>query len=109
VLVDEYDGPVNDPASARRAVEKMDGADMALLANHGVFIVAKSVRAAHQRAVALEWRCRVAFRLMAAGVHDRDLPDAIRERLGRAGGAGFIGFWEAMVRQELAADPNLLD
>ena len=30
VAVDEYDGPVNDPTSARRACEAMDGADLAL-------------------------------------------------------------------------------
>jgi len=35
-LVDEYDGPVNDPNTARRAIEKMDGAHLALLAGHGV-------------------------------------------------------------------------
>ena len=38
VLVDEYEGPVNDASSARSAVEKMGDASMALLAGHGVFV-----------------------------------------------------------------------
>ncbi|HWE57708.1 MAG TPA: class II aldolase/adducin family protein [Acidimicrobiales bacterium] len=109
VLVDEYDGPVNDPDLARRAVEKMDGADMALLAGHGVFITGRSIRAVHQRAVALEWRCRMAHAVMAAGVSGGELPAEIRDRFGGNDGAGFIGFWEAMVRQELRQDPSLLD
>ncbi|HET6874481.1 MAG TPA: class II aldolase/adducin family protein [Acidimicrobiales bacterium] len=109
VLVDEYEGAVNDPNLARRAVEKMDGADMAILAGHGVFITAKSIRAAHQRAVALEWRCRMAHAVRAAGVSGGELPATIRERFGQNDGAGFIGFWEAMVRQELREDPSLLD
>lgn len=108
VLVDEYDGPVNDPQQARRAVEKMGDADMALLAGHGVFVTARSVRAAHQRAVALEWRCRVAHAVLAAGGGAGELAAEVRERFGRQDGAGFIGFWEAMVRQELRLEPQLL-
>lgn len=108
VLVDEYDGPVNDPALARRAVERMGDAEMALLAGHGVFVTGRSVRAVHQRAVALEWRCRVAHAVQAAGVAGSEVPPELRERFGRNDGAGFVGFWEAMVRQELRADPDLL-
>lgn len=108
VLVDEYDGPVNDPDTAARAVAGMGMADMAILGGHGVFVTGGSTRAVHQRAVALEWRCRVAHAVMAAGRSGTELPAELRERLGRNGGEGFIGFWEAMVRQELRADPSLL-
>jgi L-ribulose-5-phosphate 4-epimerase len=61
VVVDEYDGPVNDASSARSAVEKMGDASMALLAGHGVFVLGGSARAVHQRAVALEQRCQHAW------------------------------------------------
>ena len=63
VLVDEYDGPVNNPDSASRAIAAIGTADMALLANHGVLVTAGSIRAAHQRAVALENRCRRAWQV----------------------------------------------
>ena len=53
-LVDEYEGPVNDSNSARRAVTEMGDASMAFLAGHGVFILGGSARAVHQRAVALD-------------------------------------------------------
>lgn len=107
VVVDEYDLPVNDPGSARRAVEAMGDADIALLANHGVFILAGSIRAAHQRAVAMEQRCRNAWLAESAG-GGRPLPEAARTYLGRSNGEGFIGFWEAMARSELRRDPALL-
>lgn len=107
VVVDEYDRPVNDPGSARRAVEAMGDADIALLANHGVFILAGSVRAAHQRAVALEQRCRHAW-LAESADGGRPLPEAARAYLGRSNGEGFLGFWEAMARAELRRDPSLL-
>ena len=107
VLVDEYEGPVNDAGAAARAVEAMGGADLALLANHGVFVLAGSIRAAHQRAVALEQRCAHAWQVEALG-GGRPLPDDVRTLFGRSRGEGFVGFWEAMARQELAADPTLL-
>ncbi len=106
-VVDEYDGPVIDPAAAERAVKAMGGADMALLANHGVFVLAGSIRAAHQRSVALEQRCRNAW-LAETGGGGRPLPESARAYLGAGNGEGFIGFWEAMARSELRRDPTLL-
>ena len=37
------------------------------------------------------------------------LPTWYLERMEASNGDLFIGFWEAMVRQELRADPTLLD
>ena len=73
VLVDEYDGAVNDPDAARGAVATMGDADIALLANHGVFVLGRPHRAAHQRAVALEQRCQQ--RLARRGAGDRPVAD----------------------------------
>lgn len=110
VLVDEYAGAVNDPDSARRAVEAMGGADIALLAGHGVFVLGNSIRAVHQRAVALEQRCRHAWMVRAAGGSlESPLPQWYVEKMVQSRGDAFIGFWEAMVRQELRDDPTLLD
>jgi L-ribulose-5-phosphate 4-epimerase len=108
VVVDEYDGPVNYRGSAARAVTAMGRADMALLVNHGVFVTAGSVRAAHQRAVALEYRSRRAWQVEVLG-GGRQLPDPARSFFRASDGEGFAGFFEAMARRELRADPTLLD
>jgi ribulose-5-phosphate 4-epimerase/fuculose-1-phosphate aldolase len=109
VVVDEYDGPVNEPNIARRAIQAMGEANLALLAGHGVFVLGGSARAVHQRAVALEQRCQRAWHVRAAGAAAKSaLPDAFVSAMARSDGEGFIGFWEAMVRQELRADPTLL-
>ena len=71
VVVDEYDGPVNAPDSAARAVASMGSADTALLVNHGVFVTAGSIRAAHQRAVALEYRSWRAWHVEVTGIRTR--------------------------------------
>jgi L-ribulose-5-phosphate 4-epimerase len=108
-LVDEYEGPVNDAGSARRAVEQMGDASMALLAGHGVFVLGGSARAVHQRAVALEQRCQHAWYARAfGGSAVSRVPQTFIDLVSRGNGEGFIGFWEAAVRNELAADPDLL-
>jgi hypothetical protein len=64
----------------------------------------------HQRAVALEQRCQHAWYARAAGGSDASrLPQAFIDRMALTDGEGFLGFWEAAVRAELAADPDLLD
>ena len=83
---------------------------MALLAGHGVFVVGGSARAVHQRAVALEQRCQHAWYARAAGGEDVSrVPESFVNLVAKSDGEGFIGFWEAAVRAELVADPDLLD
>jgi ribulose-5-phosphate 4-epimerase/fuculose-1-phosphate aldolase len=108
VLVDEYDGPVDSPDSAARAIGAMGTAASALLANHGVLVTATSIRAAHQRAVALEYRSRRAWYVEAIGP-GRPLPDPARSFFRASDGEGFIGFFEAMARRELRRDPHCLE
>lgn len=110
VLVDEYAGSVDSSDAATKTVAAMGNADLALLAGHGVFVLGTTVRAVHQRAVALEQRCRMAWHVRAAGGELQSvLPDWFSERFRRSDGDNFIGFWEAMVRAELRADPTLLE
>jgi L-ribulose-5-phosphate 4-epimerase len=110
VLVDEYDGGVDNMVAAQEAVGRMGTADLALLAGHGVFVVGSTARAVHQRAVALEQRCQRAWHVMAAGRPlESPVPTWWTDLMNRSDGNGFIGFWEAMVRKELRVDPTLLD
>jgi ribulose-5-phosphate 4-epimerase/fuculose-1-phosphate aldolase len=107
VFVDEYEGAVNDLGIADRAVRAMGSADMAILANHGVFVTGTNVRAAHQRAVALEQRCRNAWHVEALW-GGKELANDVQEKMLRSDGTGFIGFWEAAARAVLRAEPDLL-
>ncbi|MCU1374130.1 MAG: class aldolase/adducin family protein, partial [Actinomycetia bacterium] len=107
VFVDEYDGPVDDADIAARAVRAMGDADLAILANHGVFVLASTVRAAHHRAVALEQRCRHAWYVEALS-GGKELPAEEQAKRVLHDGNGFLGYWEAAARQELRADPTLL-
>lgn len=106
-LVDEYTAAVDNVDAARAAVLAMGDADMALLANHGVFVTGSTVRAVHQRSVALEQRCRHAWYVEAIG-GGQPMPPALMAQREQSDGNRFIGFWEAMVRAELRRSPTLL-
>jgi L-ribulose-5-phosphate 4-epimerase len=80
-----------------------------------VFVLGGSARAVHQRAVALEQRCQHAWHVRAAAAAIATaatatsvLPEAFLTAMAASDGEGFIGFWEAAVRAELRADPDLL-
>ena len=45
----------------------------------------------------------------AGGSGDSRVPQAFLDFMAGSDGEGFVGFWEAAVRAELAADPDLLD
>ena len=80
-------------------------ADIALLAGHGLCLVADDVAEAHLRGTAFEQRCREAYRVEALGGGIELAPD-VQATLGAA---KFDGFWEAMARRELRLDPSLLE
>lgn len=109
-LHDEFNGPVQEIANAKACVEAMGDKPVALLANHGVFVVAENVAKVYHRASTLEWRCRNAWRTETLGGGVELKPD-----VARAFGelfdtpVAFPGLWEALVRRELRLDPSVLD
>jgi ribulose-5-phosphate 4-epimerase/fuculose-1-phosphate aldolase len=110
-LYDEYASDVTDDDVAERNVLAMGANVAAILANHGVFVVADSIQRAHQRCVSLEQRCRIAWRIKALG-QDKGHPmtqsavdGLVRAKLRNKGGDRF---YHAMIRREVLADPNVL-
>jgi len=61
----------------RRSSRVMGDANVGLLQNHGVVILADNIHQAYLRAIAFEWRCEQAWRIAAAG---GGKPDETRPR-----------------------------
>lgn len=107
-LVDEYRGTVEAKERGGSAVATLGGAKWALLANHGVLLVAGSISQAYLRAATLEWRCRHAWHVEALG-GGAPLDPAVAEETGaRIDTNGFPFLWEAEARRELRAHPEVL-
>jgi L-ribulose-5-phosphate 4-epimerase len=109
VLVDEYEGGVNDMTTAERVVKRIEDAEVALLRGHGVFIVGPSARTIFHRAIGLEKRCEHAWylRAMTPKLHS-PVPESWME-FKTAHGEGPRGYWEPSIRRILRAEPDLLD
>ncbi len=108
-LMDEYNATVNESSEGARCAELLGDAKWALLANHGVLIVANSISQAYLRAATLEWRSRTAFEVEALG-GGKPLPEAMATSLGdMIDGNGFPFLWEAMARRELRTDSAILE
>lgn len=107
-LYDEYQGTVDAEDRGRSASDSIGDAKWALLANHGVMVVAGSISQAYLRAATLEWRCRHAWHVEALGACE-PLDSKVAEATGAmTDGNGFPFLWEAEARRELRARPEVL-
>jgi ribulose-5-phosphate 4-epimerase/fuculose-1-phosphate aldolase len=100
---------VEDQVMGRAAADSLGTHKWALLANHGVLVVANGIRQAHLRAITLEWRCRLAWRVEMLG-GGSPLPAEVVTATGqRTDAKGFPFLWEAMAREEIRRDPSVLE
>lgn len=110
ILIDEYDGGVDQMDAAEAAIAGLGDAEIALLGGHGVFVLGSSARAVYLRAVSLEIRSKNAWMTrVAQGPEKTSLPDWWIDRQSKSDGNGYRGFWESAVRAALRAEPELLD
>jgi ribulose-5-phosphate 4-epimerase/fuculose-1-phosphate aldolase len=108
-VFDEYGGTVEDAAESKAAVAALGAHKWALLANHGVFVVARDLRQAHLRCLTLEWRCRQAWHMEALG-GGQPMPQDVADRTGAMiDGNGFPFLFEAMARREIRRDPGVVE
>jgi L-fuculose-phosphate aldolase len=105
---DDYERPVSDLSEAQGVVNALGDHRAALLAHHGVLVVANDAGQAYARCMSLEWRCRQAWHVEQMGTPKRMNPDAV-ERLARGiDKRGYPGLFEAMARLEIERDPRVL-
>jgi L-fuculose-phosphate aldolase len=108
-VYDEYWGSVDHPENAKAAVAAMGDANVCLLANHGVVVVADDIEQAYLRAMSFEWRCRQAWHVAAAGGGRPMHPDAAAAYGSFFDTHPFTGLFQAMCRAELRRDPSVLE
>jgi len=112
-LYSEFVGDVIPADVSRRNIEALGDRPAAILGNHGVLVTAPNAKVAHLRCVALEWRCKMAWRVQVLG-QGRGTPmsapaaRALAMRV-ESGPADWPHYFEAAVRRELRRDPSVLE
>jgi ribulose-5-phosphate 4-epimerase/fuculose-1-phosphate aldolase len=109
LIYSDYAGPVSSKVAAKSNVKAMGSKHIALLQNHGAFVLGTSISETYFRCIALEWRSRLAWEVAALGGGSAVKPEA---RVGlstivRQLGGSIPGWWEAAVRREIRRDSSL--
>lgn len=110
VLFDDYTGVVDDPAEGKRIAHSLGGAKAAILVNHGLLTVGKSVDEALFWFVTMERTCEVELLARAAGEPRVITPEVARATHDQVG-SDLAGWFSAQPLFDWieAAEPDLVD
>src|SRR5262245_6616355 len=110
VFVNEYDGEVATSSAGAELAERMGDASVAVLASHGVVVVAPTIEEATYKSVMFERMCDIHYRALLTGrspikidpQHLKPMKASLLERAAQA-------YWDGAVRQLLDVEPDVLD
>ncbi|HLN15943.1 MAG TPA: class II aldolase/adducin family protein [Acidimicrobiales bacterium] len=110
VLFDDYTGAVFDVEEGKRIAHALGGCKAAILANHGLLTVGRSVDEAAWWFVTMERTCQAQLLAEAAGSPVSISPDVAEKTARQTGGAG-VGWrqFQPLYDEVVAEEPDLLD
>ncbi|MCV7381742.1 aldolase [Mycobacterium alsense] len=108
-LVDTYDGEIDTPARAAELAARIGGANLTILANHGVIATGRNLPEAVYRAASIERACKLAYDVMLTGQEPlkmswSDMAGMQRSLIERAADV----YWAGAARMTIKADPDVL-
>ena len=108
-LVDTYDGEIDSPARAADLAARIGGANLTILANHGVIATGRNLAEAVYRAASIERVCKLAYDVMLTGqepvkMNWSDMAGMQRSLIERAADV----YWAGAARMTIKADPDVL-
>jgi ribulose-5-phosphate 4-epimerase/fuculose-1-phosphate aldolase len=110
VLVDEYDGSIEDRESGARLAAAIGDARVAMLVNHGVIITGETLELAVYRSASFERQCRLAYHVLQSNREPCRIAPSIRSEMQQTliDRAAEV-YWAGAVRQLLRKSPEVLD
>lgn len=109
-FVDSYDGEIDSAARARELVERTGGANLAILASHGVIATGRTLAEAVYRSATIERVCKLAYHVMLTGrtpspMKRSDMAGMQASLIERAADV----YWAGAARMTIKADRRVLD
>jgi ribulose-5-phosphate 4-epimerase/fuculose-1-phosphate aldolase len=109
VFVDEYAGEVDSAELGGDLAERIGGASVAILANHGVIVTAPTLEEATYKAANLERQCRLMVDVVTSGRTATTIPAVVRPAMKASLlERGTEVFWAGAVRRLLREEPEVL-
>ncbi|MEE3066010.1 MAG: class II aldolase/adducin family protein [Actinomycetota bacterium] len=108
-LVAEYDGEIDSPRRAADLAARIGGANLTILANHGVIATGRNLAEAVYRAASIERVCKLAYDVMLTGkepvtMNWSDMAGMQRSLIERAADV----YWAGAARMTIKADRDVL-
>jgi ribulose-5-phosphate 4-epimerase/fuculose-1-phosphate aldolase len=109
-LVDSYDGEIDSATGAADLAARIRGANLTILANHGVVATGRNLAEAVYRAASIERVCKLAYDVMLTGkepvqMNWPDMAGMQRSLIERAADV----YWAGAARLTIKADPTVLN
>lgn len=109
VLVDEYDGEIDEPDLGKELAERIGTASVAMLSNHGVIVTGETIELAIYRAANLDRQCRLTYDALMLRPDVAEIPPHVRpglkaSLLERAADV----FWAGSLRDVVRNEPEVL-
>jgi ribulose-5-phosphate 4-epimerase/fuculose-1-phosphate aldolase len=113
VLVDEYTGEIDTPDLGAELADRIGGATVAILANHGVVVTGSTIPEATYRAATIDRSCRLTVDALllaqAVGRPVQPIAEHLRPAMQRSlVERGPAVFWAGAVRRLLRDEPEVL-
>ncbi|MEE8601462.1 class II aldolase/adducin family protein [Euzebya tangerina] len=110
VLHDDFAGGVDTAESGASLAERVAEASVVVLAHEGIIVMGSTVQEATYKFETFERTCRLNARAWMTGQEPVEVPQDKRARLkAMLLRYSTTFYWNGVVRQELAADPRVLD
>jgi ribulose-5-phosphate 4-epimerase/fuculose-1-phosphate aldolase len=109
-LVDSYDGEIDSATRAANLAARIGGANLTILANHGVIATGRTLAEAVYRAASIERVCKLAYDVMLTGKEPVQMNWPVmagmqRSLIERAADV----YWAGAARMTIKADPTVLN
>jgi ribulose-5-phosphate 4-epimerase/fuculose-1-phosphate aldolase len=109
-FVERYDGEIDSAARAQELVGRIGGANLAILASHGVIVTGRTLAEAVYRSATIERVCKLAYHVMLTGrtpapMKRSDMAGMQTSLIERAADV----YWAGAVRMTIKADRGVLD
>lgn len=109
-LVDTYDGEIDSAARARELAERIGGANLAILASHGVIATGRTLAEAVYRSATIERVCKMAYHVLLTGrtpapMKRSDMAGMQASLIERAADV----YWAGAARMTIKADRRVLE
>jgi len=109
-FVDSYDGEIDTPARAHELARRIGGANLAILASHGVIVTGRTLAEAVYRSATIERVCKLAYHVMLTGRTPTPMerPDMAGIQASLIERAADV-YWAGAARMTIKADRQVLD